>query len=55
MSTCKCWATALVGTLLLPPVAASADPAAEACRKQGDEAKAKQDFEQAEKLGYKPQ
>ena len=33
MSPCKCWAAALVAVLLLTPVAASADPAAEAYQK----------------------
>ena len=32
MTACKCWATALVAMLLLPNVAASADPATEACQ-----------------------
>ena len=33
MNPCKCFAAALVVILLLPNVAASADPAAEACKK----------------------
>ena len=33
MNTRKCWTAMLVGILLLPKVAESADPSAEACQK----------------------
>ena len=46
MNTCKCWTAVLVGTLLLPNVAKSADTAAEACQK-GESCLDKEDFDAA--------
>ena len=46
MSTCKCWAAVLIAALILPRIAAGADPAKEA-EERGRACLDKQDFDGA--------